>query len=391
MCIYYLLLYIISNSVHSLLNNKVVLAKISPHTVRLEREFYVSKSLYSSPGGDRFVPNAIEYISLVQDGLAALIYSDVKPNDFFYFEQDNNINYFTLASLAQRTTTQYNAIWTQDQLDAIKKPKCNEVTLNVFLTFAVECCSALQFLHENGFVHGELRPSAFQVGHESDEEITAKVWNFGGGLNSYEELLLTSSRWRSFMSTSEVSSNTGNTNLIPTPPPPPPLPPSSHHLQQGQYIKSISKKYKDEEQSNYFTSDSNNSSSVAQPMSHNSSRFYSPKEFQSSLIYVSPEQTGRTSNVLDHRADLYSLGIMFFVILTDRPPFEGSAMDIVHSILSKNVPPVHTIRDDIPPVISAIIDKLTRKVLLARLYRRTNKILITLPRLSMKDMIALTD
>lgn len=37
-------------------------------------------------------------------------------------------------------------------------------------------------------------------------------------------------------------------------------------------------------------------------------------------------------------------------------------MDIIESILSKNVPLVHTIRKDIPPVISLIIDKLTRKV-----------------------------
>ncbi|CAO3666047.1 unnamed protein product [Rhizopus microsporus] len=36
-------------------------------------------------------------------------------------------------------------------------------------------------------------------------------------------------------------------------------------------------------------------------------------------------------------------------------------MDIIESILSKNVPLVHTIRKDIPPVISLIIDKLTRK------------------------------
>jgi serine/threonine protein kinase len=319
---------------------------VSPHSVRLEREFYVTKRLYSLPGGEKYVPNVVEYVSLVQDGLAALLYTDVNPSDYIYFEQDSSMNYFTLSSLSQLTHD--FDIWKDYPHDPL--PNCNEITLDVFLTFAIECCSALQFLHENGVVHGELRPSAFQCRYNAkDETLSAKVWNFGGGLNSYEELLLTSSRWRSWMSTSEGSGNSnGSNNLIPTPPPPPPLPQS--HLEEQQ-------------RSTYFLNPPTPVTAATNIKKPNSSRFYSPKEFQTSLVYVSPEQTGRTSNALDHRADLYSLGIMFFITLTERPPFEGSAMDVVHSILSKNVPLVHTIRKDVPPVISLIIDKLTRKVI----------------------------
>lgn len=299
--------------------------------------------MHSLPGGEKFIANAIEYVSLVQDGLAAILYTNVKQTDYIYFEQDQKLNYHTLFSLGQLTSNV--DIWKDCPESTL--PKFSNLSLDMFLDFAIECCSALQFLHENGVVHGELRPSAFQCGYGPDEKLQVKIWNFGGGLNSYEELLLTSSRWRSFMATTDGSSNTNN-SLIPTPPPLPPVPITSRynpHLHDNL-----------NEEPNYF------SDMTVQNRKPNSSRFYSPKEFQTSLIYVSPEQTGRTSNALDHRADLYSLGIMFFVILTDRPPFEGSAMDVVHSILSKNVPLVHTIRKDIPPVISSIIDKLTRKV-----------------------------
>ncbi|KAI9486524.1 MAG: hypothetical protein EXX96DRAFT_549376 [Benjaminiella poitrasii] len=321
-------------------DNKVILAKISPHAVRLEREFYVTKRLYSLPNGHKYIPNAIEYVSLVQDGLAALLYEDIYPNDYIYFEHQHKRHYFTLLALSQITNDV--EIWNNHTPIS----KCNEISLDNFLNFAIECCSALQFLHENGVVHGELRPSAFQCTYDRDQKLRTKVWNFGGGLNSYEELLLTTSIWRSFMS--ENYNNNTNPNTIPSPPPPPPPPPQSNQHQHpfpGYF------QYDDSEKIH------------SSPYYHNapSSRFYSPKEFQSSLIYVSPEQTGRTADALDHRADLYALGIMFFVILTDTVPFKGTAMDIIHAILSKNVPLVHTIRHDVPPVISLIIDKLTQK------------------------------
>jgi serine/threonine protein kinase len=55
--------------------------------------------------------------------------------------------------------------------------------------------------------------------------------------------------------------------------------------------------------------------------------------------YISPEQA-RGINV-DHRADIYSLGVMAYEILAGRPPFQGeSAMDLVVKHLSEAVPPL---------------------------------------------------
>ncbi|KAI9272442.1 hypothetical protein BY458DRAFT_586342 [Sporodiniella umbellata] len=267
-----------------LTDNKLVLAKISPHLIRLEREYYLSKRLH--PICPNYIPHAVEYISLSQKGLAALLYTDLKSSDFLYFKH-NYQSLFSNSALSDKTLA-----W-----------PCKPFTLDIFLKFAIECCSALQFLHENGVIHGELRPSAFYCDYNQDlEKIETKIWNFGGGLKSYEDLLL--NRWKSLMTKDIISQ---------------------------------------------------------QDMPQHYQGLYSSKELQSSLIYVSPEQTGRTSNVIDHRTDLYSLGIIFFVLLTNRAPFEGTPMDIIEAILSKNVPLVHTYRKDIPPVISSVIDKLTRK------------------------------
>lgn len=99
-----------------------------------------------------------------------------------------------------------------------------------------------------------------------------------------------------------------------------------------------------------------------------------PYNFWQMLIYMSPEQTGRTTFQPDHRTDLYSLGVTFYVFLTQSMPFaHNSSMEIVHSVLSRKIPPVHEVRPDVPPIISSIIEKLTNKVLID-LYHPTCKL-----------------
>ncbi|KAI9275770.1 hypothetical protein BDA99DRAFT_431313 [Phascolomyces articulosus] len=56
---------------------------------------------------------------------------------------------------------------------------------------------------------------------------------------------------------------------------------------------------------------------------------------QSALVYMSPEQTGRTTYSPDHRSDIYSLGITFFVLLTGQTPFDGGPLEILNGVLSK--------------------------------------------------------
>ncbi|CEG69168.1 hypothetical protein RMATCC62417_05289 [Rhizopus microsporus] len=80
------------------------------------------------------------------------------------------------------------------------------------------------------------------------------------------------------------------------------------------------------------------------------------------LIYMSPEQTGRTSFQPDHRTDLYSLGITFYIILTQQLPFiNSSLMEILHHVLNKKLPLVHEVVPTVPKTVSLIIEKLTNK------------------------------
>ncbi|KAI8138810.1 hypothetical protein BJV82DRAFT_522892 [Fennellomyces sp. T-0311] len=89
------------------------------------------------------------------------------------------------------------------------------------------------------------------------------------------------------------------------------------------------------------------------------------KEFmgilQNLLVYMSPEQTGRTTYAPDHRTDIYSLGVVFFVLLTGRAPFDGGPLEILNGILSRRVPLVHELQLDVPEVLSRIIEKMLHK------------------------------
>ncbi|KAK3344042.1 hypothetical protein B0T25DRAFT_315890 [Lasiosphaeria hispida] len=80
------------------------------------------------------------------------------------------------------------------------------------------------------------------------------------------------------------------------------------------------------------------------------------------LQYISPEQTGRMPAEPDTRTDIYSLGVLFWSLLTQQPVFQGETpLDIVQGVLGRRIPNVSAIRIDIPDVIGRIIQKCTSK------------------------------
>ncbi|MGY5957102.1 AAA family ATPase [Kosakonia sp. BK9b] len=82
------------------------------------------------------------------------------------------------------------------------------------------------------------------------------------------------------------------------------------------------------------------------------------------LAYMSPEHTTRTHRAVDSRSDLYSLGIVFYELLTGVLPFDlregGQAEWTLHHIASEPSPP-HAVRKEVPPMLSAIVLKLLAK------------------------------
>ena len=72
--------------------------------------------------------------------------------------------------------------------------------------------------------------------------------------------------------------------------------------------------------------------------------------------YMSPEQAYDSGKV-DARADIYSLGIVFFEILSGRRPYDGSSsMNIIAKVLSREpVPDVRSFAPDVPEDIAAVV------------------------------------
>lgn len=80
------------------------------------------------------------------------------------------------------------------------------------------------------------------------------------------------------------------------------------------------------------------------------------------LPYVSPELTGRTKLLVDHRSDLYSFGIMLYELATGQYPFHGEdPLSLIHSHLTETVPDPCDLQPNLPQNIGKIILKLTSK------------------------------
>ena len=80
------------------------------------------------------------------------------------------------------------------------------------------------------------------------------------------------------------------------------------------------------------------------------------------LRYMSPEQALGRRREMDHRTDIYSLGITLYELLTLRPAFVGeSRATLVRSLLEQDPPPPRRVDPAIPRDLETIVLKATAK------------------------------
>jgi serine/threonine protein kinase len=76
--------------------------------------------------------------------------------------------------------------------------------------------------------------------------------------------------------------------------------------------------------------------------------------------YMSPEQV--SGRLLDHRSDIFSLGVLLHEMATGRRPFEGnSSAELISSILRDSPPFVSDVREDLPPDLARVIRRCLEK------------------------------
>ncbi|HSJ87945.1 MAG TPA: protein kinase, partial [Anaerolineales bacterium] len=72
--------------------------------------------------------------------------------------------------------------------------------------------------------------------------------------------------------------------------------------------------------------------------------------------YISPEQA--QGNRVDHRTDIYSLGVVLYEILAGRVPFDAdSTWSVMYKHINEAPPPIM----DVPPAVQAVVDRAMAK------------------------------
>jgi tetratricopeptide (TPR) repeat protein len=78
------------------------------------------------------------------------------------------------------------------------------------------------------------------------------------------------------------------------------------------------------------------------------------------LPYMSPEQV--RDGPVDHRTDLWSLGVVLYEMLTGYRPFRGTDRDaLIGSILERRSVPVNELRPDVPAPLSELVERCLEK------------------------------
>jgi predicted Ser/Thr protein kinase len=78
------------------------------------------------------------------------------------------------------------------------------------------------------------------------------------------------------------------------------------------------------------------------------------------LRYMSPEQA--RGQAVDHRSDIFSLGVVLYEMVTGQLPFSGGTpLDTLHAIAFEETRPVTALRSNLPPSLQRVVTRCLRK------------------------------
>jgi serine/threonine protein kinase/Tfp pilus assembly protein PilF len=79
------------------------------------------------------------------------------------------------------------------------------------------------------------------------------------------------------------------------------------------------------------------------------------------VAYMSPEQA-RGDGAIDHRADVWSLGVLIYEMMTGVLPFDAETeIGLIYKIVNEDPAPIRNLRSDIPGSLASLVEKAMQK------------------------------